>query len=87
MTGFEAVNASLRMTAFEAVALRLRMMAVEAVALRLRMTTYGGERSFATANDAHLSDDEAVAKMGHRDWGWAMKMEHPGLSVGYRVAG
>jgi len=24
-----------------------------------------GERSFASANDAHLSDDEAVAKMGH----------------------
>src|SRR5437879_4803472 len=24
-----------------------------------------GERSFACANDAHLSDDEAVAKMGH----------------------
>ena len=30
----------------------------------------GGERSFASANDTHLSDDKVAAKMGHPVLGW-----------------
>jgi hypothetical protein len=41
----------------------------------------GGERSFAPADDAHLSDDEAVAKMGHPSCVMTMGSQVEGLLV------
>lgn len=45
-----------------------------------------GKRSFATANDTHLSNDETVAKMGHPAWSYAWLLWVPLPFYVYSVA-